>query len=195
MHSHTYRVNLQHMYIILLKHISRIMVSWWLNKMFKMSTYDFHAGITGDRLLGLLLSCSMSDWGSLPWIPTNVLAEILQDVDLQTMSRAWLWFTTFSSCNSDDRQHGLLIPLHFYPWRQPKFTVCSTDASDVCNFEQCSRMDFRWCAQNWKCLSGNHCTDVQHPALKLRMETELSFFRRPMFVNHFSCIVGYIQLL
>ena len=49
----------------LLQHGFRVPASWGLKKIFKVSTLSFHAGMAGERLLGLL-SSTTSDGGSLP---------------------------------------------------------------------------------------------------------------------------------
>jgi hypothetical protein len=90
------------MNISLLKHGFQVWASWRLKKMFKVSTYSFHAGIAGDRLLEsyfLPPHLTGAVYCDFLW---NVLPELLlQDVHLQTRTHlcyAWWWSNTFSSC-------------------------------------------------------------------------------------------------
>lgn len=97
-----------------------------------------------------------------------------------------------------DQRHGLLIPdlnpLYFYLWRHINSNVYATAVSDVQNLQQ-------W-AQNalydtWGIFQPfNHCSEMQHPVLKLKIVTLSIFlnlhedtgwkqcFRRPTFINY-----------
>jgi hypothetical protein len=58
--------------------------------MFKMSALSFHAGMVGERHLGLMSSTTF-DGGSLTRFRMKFLPELFENVDLHT--RIHIWFT------------------------------------------------------------------------------------------------------
>jgi hypothetical protein len=98
------RKNIECLNTGLLKHGFRVMSSWWLKKMFKMTTLNFHVGIAGHRLLVPYFLPPRLTGAVYCVIPLSVLPELLQGVDLQTeielMVHTWWRCTKFFSCAS-----------------------------------------------------------------------------------------------
>jgi hypothetical protein len=105
---------------------------------------SFHTGIAGDRLLGPYFLPPHLTGAVYHDFLSNILPELLQDVDLQT--RIHLWFMLDS-----DQAHFLLAvreflnvfpaalpdcspylsPLDFYFWGHLKYTVCPTEVNGL----------------------------------------------------------------
>jgi hypothetical protein len=57
--------------------------------MLKMSAVSSHAGIAGDRLLGIYFLPVYLTWAVYRDFLSNILPELFQDVDLQTRVHSW----------------------------------------------------------------------------------------------------------
>jgi hypothetical protein len=124
LHCNTRKKN--YMNICLLYHGFKVMASWQLNEMFKVSAFSFHASTTGDRLLRPYFLPRLAG-AAYHDLLQNVLPELLQDV----VCTLWLiyglcmmmlhifflqfrnsWATCFQNNrhNEVDQQHGPFIP-------------------------------------------------------------------------------------
>jgi hypothetical protein len=153
--------------IALLKHGLQVMASWWLKTMLKMSTLTFHGGVAGERLLVPYFFSTTGLIGAIChdflW---DILPELLQDVYLQT--RIHLWFTHDGALPRFLLAVGELLnvflwqwiewavptvrpvhspdinPFDFHLWWHLKPTICSTEFSDIQDWQPQGRVDLRW---------------------------------------------------
>ena len=197
------------MSIDLLKHGFRVTASWQWQKMFEVSTLCFHAGLVGDRLLGHYV---------LPPVLTDYPRRCESTDEASVVVHAWLCSTTFCSWDSGIRKQRVsgtmgrarwtdsiacsfrwFKSLTFYVWdlRILLFILLMSVTCRSCKNEH--RLDskrFVWHPE-FSSVSGNHCSDLQHPVLKLETDTlSILFnfqgavtgkpcFRRPMFMKSF----------
>jgi hypothetical protein len=174
------------------------------NKMPKLSTLSVHAGIAADRFLGpyfLPSGPSGTVDHSFHW---NVLPELLQEVDPFLVHTLWC-STTFSACIAtilEQRVSGKICRTRWtnsmacaFPWfillylKTFDSTVSGTAVIDVQKVKQWSRMDLRWFVGHleFSSESGNHCSEVQHPALMLKVAILSIFSKSQVTVNLKLC--------
>ena len=129
--------------------------AYWLNKLLKVPTLSFHAGIAEDRLLGFPCLPPRLPGAVYHDFLRNVLPELLKDVDPQTMVHVWWCSAIFllavrEFLNSVFPEQWVgrggptawpalspdLFTSHLYLWRHLKSTVCATEVSDVQDKQQ-----------------------------------------------------------
>lgn len=124
-------------------------------KMFKVSTLSFHAGIAGDRIVETyFVSPDLTGvvYHSFLW---NVLPQLLQNMNLQTRIHLWFVFNgapphSWEFLNNVFLEQWIgwcrpsawpahssaIYPLDFYLWGHLKSTTYATEISDVQDLEQ-----------------------------------------------------------
>jgi len=205
------------MNIGLLKHGFRVTASWQPQIMSEVPTLCFHAGVVWDGLPGhYVLPPGLTDYLRI-FVP-----ELLQDVSLQTRLRLWfmlgcapphflLEIREFLNNVFPEQWIGRGGPtawparsadlnLLFFLYLGPRILLFILLMSVTCpSCKNKHRMDskrFVWHLE-FSSVSGNHCSDVQHPVLKLEADTlrvlfnfqgavtRKPCFRRPMFKKRF----------
>jgi hypothetical protein len=183
------------MNISLLKHGFQVWASWRLKKMFKVSTFSFHAGIAGDRLLEpyfLPPHLTGAVYCDFLW---NVLPELLlQDVHLQTRTHlcyAWWCSNTFYSCilailvqhvsRTMSRMRTTKSMACSFSWFKSLIFVISgaSEAYSICYWSPCcpwlattntEQFGDDLCHLEFSSKSGGHFSDMQQPAFRLKFD-------------------------
>jgi hypothetical protein len=126
-----------------------------IEKLFKVSTLSYHAGIAGERIVGTYFvspDLTVAVYHSFVW---NVLPQLLQNVNLQT--GIYLWFVycgapphCWEFFNNMFLEQWIcwcrpsvwptdslaLYALDYYLWEYLKSSVYATEVSDIQDLEQ-----------------------------------------------------------
>ena len=178
------------------------MASWQLTKMLSVHL-ESPCRHCKRQNSGILLSSTVSHSGCLPRFPLKSVPELLQDLDMQTRIHLWLMhysapphflLALWEFLNGVFPQQRIgwwgptcspdFSPLHFNLQRHLKSTVCGTAVSNGQDLYEWTQngleMILVWHLE-FSSKSGNHCSHVQYPALKLKVDTwSISLIARRM---------------
>jgi hypothetical protein len=160
-------------------------------KEYSVPTSSFHVDTEWDETSGTLLFPITSDWGCVPkfpmkhemWICRLKLIYGSRMIVLHHMFLLQIW----NSWKAWPASSPEFSPLNPYLWGHLISTVFATDFSDIQDLQRQIQNWFLW-HLGFSSTSGNQCTDMQHPVLKLNVKVLTIFFhlQESVMRNHAS---------